>query len=52
MNDLARLFGKSYKTIWKMRQLDPNLCAGIRIIRIGPRVWARVDRSLLPNLLP
>jgi hypothetical protein len=52
MSDLAKLLGKSYKTIWKLRQSDPNLCAGIRIIRVGDRLWARVDRSLLPHLLP
>ena len=52
MNDLAQLLGKSYKTIWKLRQSDPNLCAGIRILRVGDRVWARVDRSLLLKLLP
>jgi hypothetical protein len=47
MSDLARMLGKSYKTVWKLRQSDPNLCAGIRILRIGHRVWARVDRALL-----
>lgn len=51
MNDLARLLGKSRPTICKLRRTDPNLCSGIRIIRVGTRVWAWVDRSLLPNPL-
>jgi hypothetical protein len=52
IKDLAQLFGKSRLMIWKWRQSDPNLCAGIRIIRVGDRLWARVDRSLLPKSLP
>ena len=49
--DMARLFGKSLPTISKLCRTGPNLCSGICIVRAGRRVWARVDRSLLPTLL-
>lgn len=49
--DLAKLIGKSRITLWELRRTNPNLCSGIRIIRVGNRVWAHVDRSLLTNPL-
>jgi methyl coenzyme M reductase gamma subunit len=52
MSDLAKMFGKSRLMIWKWRKIDPNVCAGVRLVRVRDRIWARVDRSLLPTRLP
>ena len=49
LHELARLLDKSYTNLhWMYRQgLD---CEGIRIWKIGGKLWARVDQNTINSL--
>jgi hypothetical protein len=49
--DLAHLLGKSYAMVYKMHRQGTVVCSGVRFVREGYRIWAKVDESAYQSLI-